>query len=151
MSPSSSTPHFPRARPVLTSLSALYASLFLTPSRVCSLLSSGAMREPSSLPDGIAAVCKYQAALPLPCFPGDYRHCINTEVLSTTYTQTTHHHKTHTHTYTLLPWLLETVFTDCSSGFLPLYFCLADYSHPYRRYALTHGKICPLCLHVVAA
>lgn len=33
------------------------------------LLSSGAMREPSSLPDGIAAVCKYQAALS-PLFSG---------------------------------------------------------------------------------
>lgn len=59
-------------------------------------LSFGAMREPSSLPDGMAAVCKYQAALFPPCFPGDYQHCINTEVLSAEHTQTAHHHKTHT-------------------------------------------------------
>lgn len=61
------------------------------------LLSFGAMREPSSLPDGMAAVYKYQAALFPQCFPGDYQHCINIEVLSTEHTQTAHHHKT-THT-----------------------------------------------------
>lgn len=63
------------------------------------LLSFGAMREPSSLPDGMAAVCKYQAALFPPCFPGDYQHCINTEVLSAEHTVTAHRHNTHTHTH----------------------------------------------------
>lgn len=73
----------------------VYSSLVLSAGL---LLSFGAMREPSSLPDGMAAVCKYQAALFPPYFPGDYQHCINTEVLSTEHTQTAHHHKTHTHT-----------------------------------------------------
>ena len=47
--------------------------LFLTPSRswfsLGLFLSFGAMREPSSLPDGVAAVCKYQAAISPPLSP----------------------------------------------------------------------------------
>lgn len=43
----------------------VYFSLVLSPGLS---LSFGAMREPSSLPDGIAAVCKYQAALFPPLF-----------------------------------------------------------------------------------
>lgn len=87
---------------VLTSSTALHISRSISHSASLMLslgllLSFGAMREPSSLPDGMAAVYKYQAALFPQCFPGDYQHCINIEVLSTEHTQTAHHHKT-THT-----------------------------------------------------
>lgn len=39
-------------------------------------------------------MCKYQAAVPLACSPGDCRHCINSEMLLKAHTCATHHHKT---------------------------------------------------------
>ena len=104
------------------------------------LLSFGAMREQSSLPDGMAAVCKYQAALLPPCFSKDYEHCINTEVLSMEYTQTTHQHKTHTHTHTHTH-----ISASAVTAFLQIAAVLFQslFSYIVMYSALIQGKVCP--------